>query len=225
MKILLSLWPGAGGILRHGRWSFLMIALLYGFAFCGLIAVNYYWSELLGGKMRWGTYVLFGLFWLMMTGKSASLEKRYNTMRLPPPPEKDAFPDAQTHYLQGNWFEAECCLNMLLQKNPRDVESLLMLATLYRHKARYDEAAQMLKELELLEDAARWKFEIRSEKRKLIAQASLKKVPDTDSGNVKRPESPEKSENSSHFDKNITSRDEITADNDSGAMATNRSAA
>ena len=199
MKVLLCLWPGSGGILRHGRWSFLAIALLYGFAFCGLIAVNYYWSELLTGAYRWGTFVLFGLIWLAMTGKSWSLEKHYQELRLPPAPEKDTFPGAQKHYLQGNWFEAECCLNILLQKNPRDIEATLMLATLYRHKNRCDEAAGLLKELELLEDAARWKFEIRSEKRKLIALTSRKKTGPANNTEVRKPEAPEDSEDSKNL--------------------------
>jgi len=168
MSFVLCLWPGSGGILRQGRWSFLAIAVVYGFALCGVVAVNFYWSELLTGKLRLGTYAMLGLLWLVLNSKSARLEKRCNTLRLPPPPEKDTLPDAQQHYLQGNWFEAECCLTMVLRKNPRDIEALLMLATLYRHKKRYDEAGSLLRELERLEDAIPWKFEIRSEKRKLI---------------------------------------------------------
>ncbi|MCL2117518.1 MAG: hypothetical protein FWH27_03720 [Planctomycetaceae bacterium] len=169
MNYVAGLWPGAGGVMRQGRWSFLMIALVYGFVLCGVVTVNFYWSELLTGMLRWGTYAMLGLLWLVLSGQSARYEKRCNHLRLPPPPNKDMFPDAQHHYLQGNWFEAECCLTMLLQKNPRDIEAMLMLATLYRHKERFDEAENLLRELERLEDAARWKFEIRSEKRKLIA--------------------------------------------------------
>jgi tetratricopeptide (TPR) repeat protein len=169
MSYLLCLWPGSGGVLRQGRWSFLMIALLYGFALCGVVMLNFYWSELLTENLRRGTYAMLVVLWLVLSNKSSRLEKQCHRMRLPPPPDKDALPDAQQHYLQGNWFEAECCLNMLLKKNPRDIEAMLMLATLYRHKERYDEAGNLLRELERLEDALPWKFEIRSEKRKLMA--------------------------------------------------------
>ncbi len=190
MKHLLCLWPGAGGVLRQGRWSFLAIALVYGFVLCGVVAANFYWSELLTGMFRWAAYGTLVFFWLALSCKSAGLEKHCNRLRLPPPPEKDSLPDAQSHYLQGNWFEAECCLNMLLQKNPRDIEAMLMLATLYRHKDRHDEAGELLRELERLEDAARWKFEIRSEKRKLIAAASQR----TKTGKAKPSAKPEKND-------------------------------
>ena len=169
MKVLLCLWPGSGGVLRQGRWSFLVIALIYGFALCGVVMACFHWSELLTGMLRWCAYVALGLLWLVLSSQSSRLEKRCHQMRLPPPSNKDTLPDAQQHYLQGNWFEAECCLNMLLQKNPRDIEAMLMLATLYRHKERFDEANTLIRELERLEDAVRWKYEIRSEKRKLIA--------------------------------------------------------
>ena len=131
--------------------------------------LNFYWSELLTENLRRGTCILLVVLWLVLSGKSARLEKQCRRMRLPPPSDKDTLPDAQQHYLQGNWFEAECCLNMLLKKNPRDVEAMLMLATLYRHKERHDEAGNLLRELDRMEDAIRWKVEIRSEKRKLMA--------------------------------------------------------
>ena len=186
MNFVMCLWPGSGGVWRQGRWSFLTIALLYGFVLCGVVATNYYWTELLTGIFRWGTYIMLGFVWLVLSSQSSRLEKRCDHLRLPPSPDKDTFPDAQQHYLQGNWFEAECCLNILLQKNPRDIEAMLMLATLYRHKERYDEAGNLLQELERLEDAEPWKFEIRSEKRKLIAAIAKrsKTVKTKSSGNA-----------------------------------------
>ena len=169
MNGILCLWPGSGGVLRQGRWSFLMIALVYGFAICGVVMLNFYWSELLTGNLRRGSYVLLVVLWLVLSGQSSRMEKQCRRMKLPPPADKDTLPDAQQHYLQGNWFEAECCLNMLLKNNPRDIEAMLMLATLYRHKERYDEAENLLRNLDRLEDAMTWKIEIRSEKRKLMA--------------------------------------------------------
>ena len=173
---------------RQGRWSFLTIALLFGFVLCGMVAANFYWSELSTGMLRWGTYVTLGVFWLALSSQSTRLEKHCNTLRLPPPPAKDMIPDAQQHYLQGNWFEAECCLNILIQKNPWDIEAMLMLATLYRHKERYDESDNLLRELERLEDSARWKNEIRMEKRKLIAANAKTRVEVKGKREVKSPD-------------------------------------
>ena len=178
MRYVLCLWPGAGGVYRQGGWSFLTIALLFGFVLCSVVTLNWYWSELLTGMLRLGTYVMLGGVWLVLSSQGARLEKHGIHLRLPPPPDKDTLADAQQHYLQGNWFEAECCLSILLKKNPWDIEAMLMLATLYRHKERYDESEYLLRELERLEDAAHWKFEIRLEKRKLIAanEKRLKKA-------------------------------------------------
>ena len=131
-------------------------------------------------------------------------------MRLPPPANKDTLPDAQQHYLQGNWFEAECCLNILLKKNPRDIEAMLMLATLYRHKERYDEAGNLLRELDRLEDTIPWKFEIRSEKRKLMVATA------------KRLEKPAKTELPEYFDERSGNDND---DNDYVSMSNHQHAA
>jgi len=210
MNGILTLWPGSGGVVRQGRWSFLAIALVFGFALCGVVMLNFYWSELLSENLRRGTYAMLVILWLVLSGKSTRLEKQCRLMRLPPPTDKDAMPDAQRHYLQGNWFEAECCLNMLRKKNPRDIEAMLMLATLYRHKERYDEAGDLLRELDRLEDAVPWKFEIRSEKRKLMA------------ANAKRLTKPAKSES---FDKKHERSEGNSDDNEYDGMSKRQRAA
>ena len=212
MNSILYLWPGSGGVLRQGRWSFLVVALVYGFALCGVVMLNFYWSELLTENLRRGTYVILIVLWLVMSNKSSRLEKQCLRMRLPPPADKDALPDAQQHYLQGNWFEAECCLNMLLKKNPRDIEAMLMLATLYRHKDRYDEAEYLLRELDRFEDAISWKFEIRSEKRKLMA------------ANAKRLKKSTKSESPESFNEKHERSENNSDDNEYIGMLKQRAA-
>ena len=175
--------------------------------------LNFYWPELLTGNLRRGTYVLLVVLWLVLSGKSTRLEKQCRRMRLPPPVDKDALPDAQQHYLQGNWFEAECCLNILLKKNPRDIEAMLMLATLYRHKERYDEAENLLRELDRLEDAIPWKFEIRSEKRKLMA------------ANAKRSKKTIKSESPKSFNEKHERSENDNDDNEYADMSEHQIAA
>jgi thioredoxin-like negative regulator of GroEL len=87
-----------------------------------------------------------------------------------PRPAEDLFPVALDHYLKGNWFEAEQVLGGLLQANPRDVDASLMLATLYRHTHRYDEAQGQLERLTRYEGAEKWRLEITRE-RELLGQA------------------------------------------------------
>jgi single-stranded DNA-specific DHH superfamily exonuclease len=72
--------------------------------------------------------------------------------------------------LKGNWFEAECVLVGLLRCDPRDVDAGLMLATLFRHTGRLDEAARQLDSVERFDEAAKWIVEIDRE-RQWLAQA------------------------------------------------------
>jgi hypothetical protein len=71
--------------------------------------------------------------------------------------------DAQRNYLAGDWVRCEQRLRQLLQLDKRDVESQLMLATLWRHLGRTEEAVRQLHELECLEAAAPWSYEISHE--------------------------------------------------------------
>jgi len=74
------------------------------------------------------------------------------------------------YYLQGQWFEAEKRLIQLLRQNPRDVEARLMIATLFRHTRRWEEALRQLDQLERLEASQAWALEIQRE-RAVIEQA------------------------------------------------------
>jgi cytochrome c-type biogenesis protein CcmH/NrfG len=55
-------------------------------------------------------------------------------------------------------------LQQLLRQSPRDVESHLMLATLYRHTSRREEALERLRLLERLDGSERWRWEIARER-------------------------------------------------------------
>ncbi len=78
--------------------------------------------------------------------------------------------EAQGDYLRGNWFEAEAKLLQVLHLHSRDAESLLLLAGVLRRTKRHPAALRRLGQLELLDSAAGWYFEIQREK-KLIEQA------------------------------------------------------
>jgi cytochrome c-type biogenesis protein CcmH/NrfG len=77
------------------------------------------------------------------------------------------FLQAQGEYLKGHWFEAESLLQQIIRRSPRDVEAQLMLATLYRHTRRVDEARQRLRLMEAIDGAERWRWEIDQEQRLL----------------------------------------------------------
>ena len=89
----------------------------------------------------------------------------------------DPFGKAAEQYLKGNWFETECILAGLLRRDPRDVDAGLMLATLYRHTRRLDEAAERLDQLERLDEGVKWALEINRERRWL---AEARQAPSDD---------------------------------------------
>ncbi|NOZ39821.1 MAG: hypothetical protein GXP24_06295 [Planctomycetes bacterium] len=82
-----------------------------------------------------------------------------------PPAERDLlFREAQGYYLSNDWVAAEQVLLKMLKQDARDVESRLMLATLWRHQGRGAEAVRQLDRIERLEAASRWQHEIAAER-------------------------------------------------------------
>jgi hypothetical protein len=87
------------------------------------------------------------------------------------------FAKAQQEYLNRNWFEAESLLQQVLKDNRDDVDAHLMLATLYRHTERVEEADDCLCRLERMERAGKWSLEIARERNLLVELGSK---PETD---------------------------------------------
>ncbi len=92
----------------------------------------------------------------------------------------DIFMQAQTDYLQGNYFDAEQKLLQVLSEFPRDAECQLLLVSVLRHTQRYQAALRRLAILESWDSAARWRYEI-AEERKLI-ERKLVAIPAVEAG-------------------------------------------
>jgi cytochrome c-type biogenesis protein CcmH/NrfG len=73
------------------------------------------------------------------------------------------FRQAQQAYLRGEWVKAETTLKTVLCHDPEDLESRLLLATLYRHTRRYDEAKAALTQLVRFPGSGKWGCEIQQE--------------------------------------------------------------
>ncbi len=89
---------------------------------------------------------------------------------------------AQTEYLKGNWIEAEAILRKLLRRSPRDVEALLLLATMQRRTGRFDQARQQLQQMSRLDAAQPWHVEIRDQRellRRKTEQQRLEEIEET----------------------------------------------
>lgn len=83
------------------------------------------------------------------------------------------FREAQARYLENDWVAAEQLLLKLLKQDARDVEARLMLATLWRHQGRREEALRQLDRLDRLEAADKWRLEIAAERQRLQTPATI----------------------------------------------------
>ena len=167
---LVCLWPGLPGAWFRGKVQHLLLSVLSAWLACFLLLATYLWPEWIGtGSLRilWG---LFLLAWLVcavwghwsFAQLVASTSSEYSA-----PLEL-----AQQEYLRGSWFAAEARLLEILHAQPRDAEALLLLTSVLRQTRRWQPALRRLNQLQLLDGAARWRFEISREKQ-LIEQAMV----------------------------------------------------
>jgi hypothetical protein len=77
------------------------------------------------------------------------------------------FLDARGEYLKGHWETARLLLLKQLSQTPRDIESRLLLATLYRHTRQFNDAYAQLETLEMFDESSTWESEIRREQKLL----------------------------------------------------------
>jgi len=170
MPLLAYLWPGLPMILASGNWLGLVWAVGFAALTNLLIFASLWWPELLTVHVRNGVWLAAAVYWGV-----ASIAAWRNVQELEPDEASPAgvtFADANNHYLRADWFGAERILLELMGRNPRDVDSGLLLATLWRHTGRIAEASQQLDRLELLDGARKWALEIHQERRRLEEVAS-----------------------------------------------------
>jgi hypothetical protein len=150
-----------------GDWRALLLAVAFGLVVNLWLVARFLWPELLDRSLVTVGGLATAGFWL------ASVCYGFRTLReLRGPTDEcgpgDLFLQAQREYLNRHWFEAENLLLRWLRKHDRDVDAHLLLATLYRHTRRIEEAQERLTRLERLDGAAKWAWELAQE-RKLLA--------------------------------------------------------
>ena len=175
-SILCFFWPGSKGVLRYGLWDQLGLALFFGLLCNATFFLCFFWEDFLSNfaKLTLGGALLFA--WLALNCVASSKLKKYERTRTADG-KSEAFLEAQTHYLRGNWFETETCLKAMLKINPYDAEALLLLATLYRRLKRFAEAKRNLTALEKLDAADYWIYEIALEKNALTLEEKEEVAP------------------------------------------------
>jgi tetratricopeptide (TPR) repeat protein len=156
------MYPGYSGIVQYGHRIFLAIALGFALLVDIFLIANFYWTALLTTSQRnLCLLLLFGTWVALMA--LASFWQHYLVSTAPE--EHDAtFRQTLCHYLRGDWFAAESQILPYLKKYPKDIEMLLLQATMYRHTERYEEALLVLDKLQLLQDSRYWHAEIETER-------------------------------------------------------------
>ena len=167
-------WPGLAQLWLRGQWRGLLIAA----SFAGVINLNLaatlVWPQWLPTLWCQAIWLGLGVIWLVMGLQSyrlvASIQNLATINEQPlshSVKKNDYYVEAQTHYLKQSWFEAEQCLTKAIAANGHDIEALLMLASLYRHTGRTNEARQVLEHVTTLERTDKWNWELGQEKRLL----------------------------------------------------------
>jgi hypothetical protein len=165
MPVVTCFWPGLSRLWLRGDWSSLAAAVAFGAAVNLVLVSSFVWPE-------WLPVPLVTLGWLTVMGvwcfsairSYRSLPELSDTTGVD---DRGLFLQAQDEYLKGHWFEAESLLQQVVRGSPRDVDAHLMLATLFRHTRRIDEAHERLRQLERLDGAERWRWEIAHERQLL----------------------------------------------------------
>jgi len=187
-------WPGMSRLWLKGHWSGLFTALLFAGLLDLAIASRFIWPELLPPALAWSLWPgvagfwIYGFFqsWRQMplltatppvtrssTGRPSNEEQAEDDLQVEVY-DDDLFELAQQEYLKQNWYEAETLLRKIVQACESDIHARLMLAALYRHTGRREEAEAELNRAARSEGSEQWEFEIQQQ------QILLKSAPRLD---------------------------------------------
>jgi hypothetical protein len=165
-RSLFSFWPGACKAWDRTDTTSLWIAIGFSWSTCLAIATTCLWEEWLHAWLR------FLLCFVLVAFACASGARVILFGEVIPedtkPARDERFRKAQESYLQGSYFEAEQQLLKNLAINESDIESALLLASVYRRSGKFRESLETLSQLQLKERSARWTTEILVEKDKVL---------------------------------------------------------
>jgi len=176
------LWPGLPTLWNRGSWAGLAVAVGFTALANGLLLATLVYTEWLTGQVRLIGLGVLAVVWLLawwqsreerIRGSASATEEPLAERPDPLAEQREEwFREAQRCYLADDWVATEQLLLKLLKQDARDAESRLMLATLWRHQGRGEEALRQLDRLERLEAASIWKYEIEAEREAIAGTRS-----------------------------------------------------
>jgi len=168
MRWATYLWPGVRQLWGQGNPSALILSLALAVVLDVALVGTFGWNELFTPVVRNALWVSLGIMWLVAVVYTANWDPYAGAVK-PSAKKGDGFGEALDYYLKGNWFEAERSLAGLLKGHPQDLDARMMLATLFRHTGRWEEAQQQLDWLQKAEGSQKWELEIWRERQGLAA--------------------------------------------------------
>ena len=160
-QLVLLCWPGLADLWLRGSARALLFSTIFSILLNVAAVSTFVWPKLFSSGVSSALWIAVGTVWLgsiLFTYRRWPLQNNHPENRST---DSDAlFIQAQTEYLKGHWAEAELLLRRQLGYDRRDIESRLMLATLFRHQRQFDFAEQQLEILIRFDEAQRWSSEI-----------------------------------------------------------------
>ena len=171
-SLLVCCWPGLPGLWFRGSWFSLCVALVFAVLLNLTLLVTFVWTGLISddtiAALAWPTVLMIWLAAAWTSHRNLPDFMSVPDVAAEMAEEEESsdalFIDARREYLRGHWAEAEGLLKRQIQRCPRDAESRLMLATLYRHTRQFPMAAEQLSLLERFDQSLAWREEMARER-------------------------------------------------------------
>jgi hypothetical protein len=177
LRVLFSLWPGSLATWRRGDARSLLIAILFGLLLSIAWTATTLWP-------LWLSSWRLSILWCIAGGGAAisvihSAASGMLVYQLPQRGCPDAaLVEAQSFYLQANYYEAERLISPYCRTGAMDAEAALLMASVLRRTGRIPQALALIDELSLLDCGLPWRDEIEHE-RKLSRRQKASSQPDS----------------------------------------------
>ena len=157
------LWPGVPQLWLRGEVRGLLHAAWFACLFNGVWLATVAWPDLLGPwtlRACWFVVIgasIFAAIWAMRHWQA------WEAGNMVTEEGEAQFEEAQTHYLSGDYFEAEAALHRIFTSGKQDVEAAILMVSILRRTKRYAQALYCIEKLLLLDNAMPWHRELLQE--------------------------------------------------------------
>jgi hypothetical protein len=163
------LWPGLTRLWWRGEMTALAVAIGFACLLNGLLLASFWRPVWISAAWTWAGWLICLALWCTgvwaggRPGGQAVAGRRTGS-------QQDLLNRAQTEYLRGSWSDAQALLELQIRRNPGDLESHLLLSSVFRRSGRFELSRRTLAHASRLEGAERWLLEMQREREVLDRQ-------------------------------------------------------